>query len=173
MKINKEIRTSVTFVAIFALIIFFRGLNDPSKKTEIQNSRASLNIQAISSCSAHEGVDCRRGSDSDGSVICKDGYTESIQMYIAECKRDVKPLSVVSVSHNLGGGKFAVMLRNNTNEQKKNVSVFYKKANGDKVQLKGPDKLDSKKPSVYKFQDKDLKNSKRLRFSDFEIVNNS
>ena len=35
-------------------------------------------------CAQHGGVDCSRGPDDDGSVICRNGYADSTASY--ECK---------------------------------------------------------------------------------------
>ena len=51
-------------------------------------------------CSGHDGVNCSVGADSDGSVICKDGWTDSSVDYISmkdECGADyVDPSNAIS-----------------------------------------------------------------------------
>ena len=36
-------------------------------------------------CSSHDGVNCSTGPDSDGSVICNDGWRNSTVKYSAVC----------------------------------------------------------------------------------------
>ncbi len=39
----------------------------------------------LSSCSNHGGFDCSKGPDSDGSVVCYDGFKDSMQRYVLSC----------------------------------------------------------------------------------------
>ena len=53
-----------------------------------------LNATARGSCLARGGFDCEQGADSDGSVICQDGYNDSAERYEEFCKG-----SRISVEH--------------------------------------------------------------------------
>ncbi len=61
----------------------------PGPKPDVESFRAPLSIKRCKedcaevdgACSSHGGVDCRRGPDVDGSVICKDDWKNSKVLY--------------------------------------------------------------------------------------------
>ncbi len=52
----------------------------PTPETPI-SSTCSANCSASGACSGHDGVNCSAGPDSDGSVICFDGWRDSTVTY--------------------------------------------------------------------------------------------
>lgn len=61
-------------------------------------SSISVNAASTGACSGHDGVDCLVGPDSDGSVICTDGWTDSSVAYNeirSVCNEDFKPFTDV------------------------------------------------------------------------------
>ncbi len=47
-------------------------------------------------CSGHDGVNCSVGNDSDGSVICNDGWTGSSVSFVSECSASTYTAPTVS-----------------------------------------------------------------------------
>ena len=55
-------------------------------RESINNRIEFLKDNAPASCSSHGGVDCSSGADqSDASVICRDGFTDSEQLFADYC----------------------------------------------------------------------------------------
>lgn len=44
-----------------------------------------VRIDIPETCSKHGGIDCRKGGDTDGSIICKDGFRNVDHMYLDAC----------------------------------------------------------------------------------------
>jgi len=71
---------------------------------EIQRENIDQRISAIRSttppsCGAHGGIDCTKGADVDGSVICVDGFLQAGATYSANCsevKLSLKPPTVIT-----------------------------------------------------------------------------
>jgi hypothetical protein len=62
----------------------------PAVLPEINRENLSDRIQAIKSsvpptCVNHGGVDCNAGRDSDGSVLCIDGFKDSVEPFVFAC----------------------------------------------------------------------------------------
>lgn len=45
----------------------------------------TIKAQTPKSCTSHGGVDCSRGADGDGSVICLDGFRDAVLPFRFEC----------------------------------------------------------------------------------------
>jgi len=56
------------------------GVNDPGIDPNTI-PRCDTSCSAPGACGSHGGVDCPAGPDSDGSVICNDGYRDSSIKY--------------------------------------------------------------------------------------------
>ena len=59
----------VVFLIISMLLIFNSCENDSTTESKTSDGRGA--------CSSHKGVNCSAGADSDGSVICNDGWLNS------------------------------------------------------------------------------------------------
>jgi hypothetical protein len=70
-------------------------------------------------CSAHGGVDCSKGQDSDGSVICVDGYKKALARFIFLCS--AAKLSLEEVLQK--DGKSVVIVRNSASIASKGTKV--------------------------------------------------
>lgn len=66
------------------------GAKTPSKLPEIKRENFAERIKQIKentpqNCESHGGFDCAKGADSDGSVICLDGYRDSVMSFLSLC----------------------------------------------------------------------------------------
>lgn len=114
-------------------------------------------------CHKHGGVDCSRGSDSDGSVICLDGFKDSMLPYRFSCleaRLRASELNLLNGQHEVIGiinkdfeiseeqalqaGDMALLLtlRNNSSVEAFGVSVQVRTPDGSKVEAAGPDKVE-------------------------------
>lgn len=62
----------------------------PTELPEINRENLNDRIQAIKSsvpptCIKHGGIDCNAGKDLDGSVICIDGFKDSVEPFVFAC----------------------------------------------------------------------------------------
>lgn len=67
----------------------------PKHLTNKINSK--VKDRKLESCITHGGINCEKGADKDGSVICADGFTESSALFSMRCSEgklsivDIKP----------------------------------------------------------------------------------
>lgn len=55
------------------------------KRENIDERIRDLRQSVKETCNNHGGINCQAGADSDGSVICYDGYRESLSRFNFEC----------------------------------------------------------------------------------------
>lgn len=77
--------------------------------------------KAIASCSAHGGFDCTKGADTDGSVICYDGFKESLQRFAFSCNKS--KLELIEQSVKIQPPDTSFVIRNLSSVLAKNVTV--------------------------------------------------
>lgn len=78
----------------------------PIAKENIDTSIKQLKQTIKESCKNHGGDDCSRGPDSDGSVICNDGFRASLLTFQQKCskiKLDVLSFVLDSLDLSVGG----------------------------------------------------------------------
>ena len=114
-------------------------------------------------CHDHGGVDCSRGADGDGSVVCLDGFRDSMLPYKFSCleaRLRASELNLVnqqeevigiinkkfriSQDEALAAGTMSLLLtlRNNSSVEAFGVSVLVRTPGGKKVEAPGPDKVE-------------------------------
>lgn len=108
----------------------------PAKLPEI--ARASFDQPKVIglTCVSHGGINCQTGADSDGSVVCYDGFRDAIQRFAMSCS--AAKLSLITESEKNKGGTFSVAVRNNSSVQAHNVKVTV----ADGRVLEGPSDLE-------------------------------
>ena len=57
----------------------------PAKLPEITKGEFKIADSNKKSCEKHGGIDCSKGQDSDGSVICNDGFVDASARFIFSC----------------------------------------------------------------------------------------
>lgn len=130
---------------------------------EISKGEVKLPQNLLDSCSNHAGVNCQAGADSDGSVICNDGFTDSAQRFAFLCS--TAKLEVSSISKVDNGGGFVVNVRNSKSVAAENPSVTYKFDSHNEFKLNGPDKIQPFEVAEFIF-DPDSNLSEKNRLSD-------
>ncbi len=92
------------------------------------------------SCDRHGGIDCTKGADIDGSVICTDDFKDALARFNFRCLMSkLEVLEVAQVSdHNI-----KVVIRNLSSVAALQPKIQVKLGNGIKLpQLSGPQKID-------------------------------
>jgi hypothetical protein len=92
-------------------------------------------------CRGHGGVKCSSGADSDGSVVCYDGFRESAQSFNDNC---ASARLVLTELRQIEGVKYAIVLRNTAGVPASGVRFSYKPSIGLAVELspvEGPETI--------------------------------
>jgi hypothetical protein len=58
----------------------------PLQRENIDERIRDIKAQTPESCIPHGGIDCNRGADQDGSVICLDGFKDAVMPFQFECR---------------------------------------------------------------------------------------
>lgn len=111
----------------------------PADLPEIMRGEVKLVDQKLVSCDKHGGVNCQAGADSDGSVICLDGFRESSARFRFTCS--TPKLEVSDVSETDVDGGFTVFIRNSKSVDALSPMISVKTKDGAELRLKGPDKI--------------------------------
>ncbi len=106
---------------------------------EITRGEVKIPASLLDSCKNHGGIDCQSGADSDGSVKCSDGFTDSAQRYAFSCS--TARLEVSSISEVNRGGGFTVNIRNSKSVAAENPKVVFKFEGNKDYELSGPLKI--------------------------------
>lgn len=97
----------------------------------IEHENLSQKIQQIrqntpANCEKHGGLDCSQGKDlSDGSVICLDGFKDSILPYDFNCL-EAKLAATTKVKEEKDIASIEVSVRNESPIKARNINVKYK-----------------------------------------------
>ena len=57
----------------------------PLQRENLDSKIKAIKDQTPDNCVQHGGIDCSRGADGDGSVICLDGYRSAVMPFQFEC----------------------------------------------------------------------------------------
>lgn len=114
-------------------------------------------------CHNHGGVDCSRGRDDDGSVICLDGFRDSMLPYRFSClearlraselsllDRNQEVIGTINKNFKLSGAEaleagemtLLLTLRNNSSVEAFGVSVLLRTPGGSTIAAAGPEKVE-------------------------------
>ncbi|RIL10248.1 MAG: hypothetical protein DCC75_04780 [Proteobacteria bacterium] len=93
------------------------------------------------SCDGHGGINCKLGADSDGSVICYDGFRGATARYRFSCNSP--KLEVSDISGPEDDGTFKVFVRNSKSVTAEEPAVVFKPSQGQGVKLKGPKEVEA------------------------------
>lgn len=106
---------------------------------EIMRGEVKLPADLLQSCKTHAGVDCQAGADSDGSVICNDGYLDSAQRFTFTCS--TAKLEVADVTAADSAGRFNVHVRNSKGVIAEKPEVAFKLNPKTELKLLGPEQI--------------------------------
>lgn len=127
------------------VVTFSDRPSDPKAKPvelpPINRGEVKLGSSGAESCKSHGGVNCNEGADSDGSVICTDGFREAAQRFVFACKE--AKLEVVDVSDLAADGSVSAFVRNSKGVLAEGVRVSLALGkNPAPLELIGPDTVE-------------------------------
>lgn len=130
----------------------------PALLPPIVKADIKLTDKAIENCSSHGGIDCGKGGDPDGSVICADGFKDALTRFKTYCANGrIFAEHVIDVKREQGAttGILTVQVRNATRLPAKGITVQFTSKSGDKLKLEGPTEIEalSSAEYIYAFQD--------------------
>ncbi len=112
----------------------------PAELPEIMRGEVKLVEQKLTTCDKHGGVNCPAGPDSDGSVICLDGFKSASARFRFTCNSP--KLEISDISDLAPDGTFTVFVRNTKSVAAQKPVVTYKTADGKAVKVQGPESID-------------------------------
>ena len=122
----------------------------PTELPKIMKGEVKIPKTALRSCDGHGGINCESGPDSDGSVICYDGFKEAASRYRFSCLG--AKLEVADISKLKEDGSFVVSLRNRKSVTAQKVEVTFTGLGGKKgVILTGPSTINSLSTGDYTY----------------------
>ncbi|RME61673.1 MAG: DUF4124 domain-containing protein [Candidatus Dadabacteria bacterium] len=127
----------------------------PAKLPKITKADIKVPSVVSTSCKHHGGIDCEAGADKDGSVICRDGYRDSLARFQFMCSSPKLLLDNISKLDETGS--FSVTVRNKRGVKAEGVNVYYVYKDG-KVLLKGPKEISSFGAAQFSFDPSSVEN---------------
>lgn len=107
----------------------------------IMRAEMKLPNTQLVTCEQHGGVNCGAGPDSDGSVICYDGFKGASARFRFTCTTPKLGISEIGEINQQRG--FSVFLRNSKGVEAQKPKVVLELDDGRKVPLSGPDRVDA------------------------------
>lgn len=127
----------------------------PAKLPKITKADIKVPLIAGTSCKHHGGIDCEAGADKDGSIICRDGFRDSLARFQFMCSSP--KLILDNISKLDGKGSFSVTVRNKRGIKAEGVNVYYVYKD-NKILLKGPKEISSFGAAQFNFMPESAKN---------------
>ena len=115
---------------------------------EITRGEVKLTKRQVIGCDSHGGMNCGAGPDSDGSVICYDGFREATARFRFSCS--AAKLEIADISAVTGCDGFTVMVRNSKAVAAHLVSATFIDFTGAKLKLSGPSEIEPFSMSEFK-----------------------
>lgn len=125
----------------------------PANLPEIMRGEVKLVEHKMVNCDRHGGVNCQAGPDSDGSVICTDGFKGASPRFRFTCNSP--KLEISDISEVDGLGAFTVFVRNTKSVAAKKPAVVFKGNSGKEITILGPDVIDPFGVAEFQFQPTD------------------
>lgn len=110
----------------------------PAELPEIMRGEVKIPKNLLVTCDKHGGVNCEAGPDSDGSVICYDGYRDAAARFRFSC--NTPKLEVADIAEPDAEGKLSVFVRNSRSVAARKPSLHWTRE-GSKVALQGPEEI--------------------------------
>jgi hypothetical protein len=118
-------------------------------KAENTENRTELQKTQLKSCGSHGGINCQAGADSDGSVICYDGFKEASARFRFSCSNS--KLTITEVSETKDDGSFQVTVRNESSVKALGSKVLLTSVEGTSIKGSGPNDIESHALAEYTF----------------------
>lgn len=101
---------------------------DPQAKMaelpELTKGEVTVPKEDSVTCFDHGGIDCMVGADKDGSVVCKDGETNSMERFLFKCKE--AKIALENIGDISKEGDFPIYIRNKSGVTAKKVKIEYR-----------------------------------------------
>ena len=107
----------------------------PAKLPPIIKREILADVPKLETCSVHGGVDCQAGADTDGSVICVDGFRNAAAIHRFTCL--TAKVTIADIVQNKNNPFYTVILRNEKSVKAEGVSVYFVGMPGTKAKLSG------------------------------------
>lgn len=107
----------------------------------IMRGEVKLSSQKLVSCDKHGGINCQAGADTDGSVICYDGFRSASARFRFSCSSP--KLEITDISDPGTDGTFSVFIRNSKSVAAQKPSVTLKEGEGSEIALSGPREIEA------------------------------
>ncbi len=132
----------------------------PAELPPITRGEVQLTKRKLISCGDHGGINCKAGADTDGSVICYDGFRNASPRYRFSCNSP--KLEISEIGDIEADGSFRVMVRNAKSVVASSAAVLFKPDMGPEVKLVGPDEIEAFGIAEFRFnpQDNDIPQTK-------------
>jgi hypothetical protein len=109
------------------------------EKTYKKSTKSTASgVKPLHGCAEHGGIDCQAGADSDGSVVCTDGFRDAVARYRFSCSMPKLTVSEVVPGNELGS--FTVIVRNESGVAATKPSITLSDSLG-KPTITGPDSV--------------------------------
>ena len=105
----------------------------------IMRGEVKLTNKKLVSCAQHGGVDCPAGADSDGSVICLDGFKNATTRFRFSCNSP--RLKVAELVKAENGNPPRVLIRNSNSVAAEKPLVEYRLGSGKTLTFNGPEEI--------------------------------
>ena len=112
----------------------------PADLPPINRGEVKLATRKLISCDQHGGINCQAGPDTDGSVICYDGFSAASARFRFHCNSP--KLEIAEVSDVLPDGTFSVFVRNSKSVSATTPALFFKPNIGQEIKLEGPSEIE-------------------------------
>lgn len=122
----------------------------PADLPRIMRGEVKLTNVTLETCEKHGGVNCQLGPDSDGSVICYDGYRNASARFRFSCQ--TAKLELNDIGKVQDDGSVKVFVRNSKSVKANDVAVVYEAENGVRARLKGPKEIDPLEIAEFEFK---------------------
>lgn len=132
----------------------------PIERENIDQRIAELKEIGAQTCDPHGGVDCSAHEDSDGSVICQDGYRQSKQAFQSYCREAIIKPEPIAIAKDpdffkkltslkedeikdLSTYDLVISLRNTSETAAEGVSVSFKIFDADTFVAEGEETVEA------------------------------
>lgn len=111
----------------------------PAVLPEIMRAEVKIPATALKTCKNHGGIDCSTGADSDGSVICYDGFKGAAARFRFNCNSP--KLDITEIMDIDEEGYYKIIVRNSKSVAAENPKMTVRLPNDPKKELSGPSEI--------------------------------
>ena len=120
----------------------------PAQLPNIMRGEVKIAASSLQSCDKHGGINCQNGADTDGSVICYDGFRGAAARFRFSC--NAPKLEITGISDPDEAGAFTVFVRNSRSVKASGTTLSFKMPNGTVAKLSGPTQIDANGIAEYR-----------------------